>query len=419
MPPPPFSSNQFNIYPPLAKPLKKVRVDRNLVAESHTYDLFEESKRFRQIKKFDLVIVQTGGSDVNKPTNIGEFDCPKCLLVGDTHHTSDHPISVVIEYINRNEFDALVSLYNKDHIKWIKALCNTETRFGWFPGLTVQDIRRDLIKDRIPRIFFAGSWRRAHPRRKRLIQAMLSDKLPVEHHQLTRLGTAVFHSNSAISFNCSLNGDFNMRIYECLAASGFLLTDRLSDLSGLYDHLNENEDIVTYGCYEELADKAKYYLADPRKALKIAISGHNKYVHNFAAEKVTNRFLSWVFGDDLEQEINQYSLSDIAGVSIERRLQLYELILMLCLHNESIDLLLVGPGARRVESDLCVFNRCKVFALNQKPEAVNASREGKVLDAREIEKWPWSLVICDDTSELKKARLLQNFENIFELSSLC
>ena len=417
VPPPQFSNNQFNIFPPLVKPLKKVSLERNIIAESHNYDLYKEAKRFSQKLKFDLVLVQTGGSEVNKPTNISEFDCPKCLLVGDTHHTSENPISAVIEYINQNSFDAVVSLYNKDHIKWIKALCKADIRFGWFPGLTVQDIRRELIKDRIPRIFFAGSWRRVHPRRKRLMQAMRHDNLPIEHHQLTRLGTAVFHSNSAISFNCSLNGDFNMRVYECLAASGFLLTDRLSELSGLFEHLVEDEDFVAYGCYEELADKAKYYLSDTQRALNISVNGHRKYIRYFASDMVINKFLDWILEDKIEQNNNEFGLPVFTGVSVARRLRLYETVQTLCLNNESLDLLLVGTIARSIENDLRAFNRCNIHVLNPKQEAVVASMDGRAHKVSQIASKPWSLLVCDRVSKLPMPEISRNCGSIFELAA--
>ena len=40
-------------------------------------------------------------------------------------------------------------------------------------------------------------------------------------------------ASSVVSFNASLNGDLNLRVFETLSAGGCLLTDRLSAQSGL------------------------------------------------------------------------------------------------------------------------------------------------------------------------------------------
>ena len=63
------------------------------------------------------------------------------------------------------------------------------------------------------------------------------------------------YAQSTVSFNASLSGDLNMRVFEVLSAGGFLLTDRLSPQAGLELLLRPGHDCETYGDAEELLDK--------------------------------------------------------------------------------------------------------------------------------------------------------------------
>ena len=46
---------------------------------------------------FDAVVVWADASGINLPLNLGAFDCPKVLCVGDTQHLKA-PLSTMIEY---------------------------------------------------------------------------------------------------------------------------------------------------------------------------------------------------------------------------------------------------------------------------------------------------------------------------------
>ena len=60
---------------------------------------------------------------------------------------------------------------------------------------------------------------------------------------------------SNISLNISLNGDLNLRNFEILSAKSFLLTDKLSDESGLSLLLENGKDYESYSSIDELIEK--------------------------------------------------------------------------------------------------------------------------------------------------------------------
>ena len=86
--------------------------------------------------------------------------------------------------------------------------------------------------------------------------------VPVYAGYATRARSAALYAQSIVSFNGSLNGDLNMRVFEVLSR-GFLLTDRLSPQAGLELLLRPGHDCETYGDAVELLDKIAFYRRSP------------------------------------------------------------------------------------------------------------------------------------------------------------
>jgi len=57
--------------------------------------------------RYDLIVVYADASGFNFPLNLNAFDCPKVLVVGDTHHLKD-PLRQVVEYAGDARFDFVV-----------------------------------------------------------------------------------------------------------------------------------------------------------------------------------------------------------------------------------------------------------------------------------------------------------------------
>lgn len=84
-------------------------------------------------------------------------------------------------------------------------------------------------------------------------------------------------------------GAGNMRMFEATGLGVCLLTDARDENSDLFDIANE---IVTYNSYDELIEKAKWLLENPKEAEKIAKNGQSRtlrcYSYRNKAEKMNS-----------------------------------------------------------------------------------------------------------------------------------
>lgn len=80
-------------------------------------------------------------------------------------------------------------------------------------------------------------------------------------------------SASRIVLNVAIKDDVNMRVFEALATKSLLLTDALPTLPELF---KDGVHLVTYKNHDEAVEKARYYLAHPEEADKIAEVGYNE-----------------------------------------------------------------------------------------------------------------------------------------------
>ena len=225
------------------------------------------------------------------------FDCPKVLCVGDTHHL-ERPLSKVIAYAKRAGFDFIVSSHNRQHLHWFAEA--GFSKLAWIPGLKARHMPRPIGEDRTPRVCFIGQASQFHPRRQRLLAALQDRGLPLLARQASREESADLYASSVATFNASLNGDLNLRVFEVLSAGGCLLTDRLSPQSGLDLILREGRDFCAYGSTEELVDKARFLLREPAAALALARAGNQTYSQTMLPQRQAEALLDWVFGERLD-----------------------------------------------------------------------------------------------------------------------
>lgn len=285
------------------------------------YDLLAtlESQHIRT--KFDAIVVWSDASGSNRPLNLEAFDCPKILCVGDTHHM-DHPLRTMIGYAQRAGFDFIVSSHNRHHLHWF-----VEAEFpkvAWIPALKVRHIPRAIKQERTPHVSFVGQWTALHPRRFRLLKALQYQGLPLHIGCAPREEAASAYASSVVSFNASLNGDLNLRVFEVLSAGGCMLTDRLSSHSGLDLILQEDRDFYGYSTEEELIDKTRFLLRQPNAALTVARAGHHTFTHTMMPRQQADVLLDWVFEGKLDQPYTIPRPLPTATVPLKTRLAVYE-----------------------------------------------------------------------------------------------
>jgi hypothetical protein len=75
-----------------------------------------------------------------------------------------------------------------------------------------------------------------------------------------------------IGLNKTLADDINYRMFETLGAKTLLLSNVVS---GMHQLFTPDKHMIAYKSLDELVEKARYYLAQPKKALEIAEAGYS------------------------------------------------------------------------------------------------------------------------------------------------
>ncbi len=82
-------------------------------------------------------------------------------------------------------------------------------------------------------------------------------------------------SMSKVVFNISIKDDMNMRCFETLSTSSFLLTNWIPTLGDLFE---DGKHLVTYKTLDEMVEKARYYIEHDDEREKIAKAGYDEFI---------------------------------------------------------------------------------------------------------------------------------------------
>jgi trans-aconitate methyltransferase len=251
----------------------------------------------------DVIFVSVDATAHNEPTGLAAFDCPKVALLADTHHLA-RPLRNALAYLGTETFDFHIALYNLRHAHYLSesGLANVH----WLPALNVAghgaaragaagETAGEMAGETRREILFIGQSGKYHPRRRRLLAALSEGGLPLRQLQVPAAEAARHYAAARVSFNCSLNGDLNMRLFEIMAAGGLALTDRLSAQSGLEHLFREGEHYAAYGSADELIERAAHYLDRPEEAARIAAAGAARYAEHFAPERMAEDLWRLIF----------------------------------------------------------------------------------------------------------------------------
>ena len=292
------------------------------------YDLAETMRQAGIAAKPDLIVVWSSALRANMPINLRAFHCPKLLICGDTHHMH-RPIGTMIDYARSEAFDAIASVYDRHHLHWFLAAGFADC--AWLPGISVQHMDQPWQPRRVDQVAFVGQIGAMHGWRQRLLERIASEGIPLRAGRATRAQAAAMYAQSLVSFNGSLNGDLNMRVFEILSAGGFLLTDRVSQQAGLQLLLRPGQDCETYEDADELFDKLAFYRRTPAAALQIAAQGAATYRRTLLAEDRISALLDWMLDGRLPDRLNprhdlRSAASQAAAEHLTLRLAVYEML---------------------------------------------------------------------------------------------
>jgi len=192
---------------------------------------------------FGVLLVKADATGRLFPRNLGAFSCPKVLLVGDTHHMQA-PIRNLIEYAKSEPFDRIIFDHTRHHARWFfEAGCKN---LHWIPALDFTFQKREISMRPARKLSFVGQAGRFHPYRCHVLEELKRAGLPLEVMQTSPSGAADVYADSEITLNITLNGDLNLRVFEALSAGGFLLTDQLTESSGLKALFTPGEDLEVW-----------------------------------------------------------------------------------------------------------------------------------------------------------------------------
>jgi hypothetical protein len=259
------------------------------------YDLKAVVDRLPAHQRPDVVIVALDSSRSSIPRNLAALDCPKALLIGDTHHL-EAPLRFMVGYVLAERFDLLVGNHLPQHLHFFRHV--DRGRIAWIPGVWVHNFSLPFRDDHPDPPVFIGHLGPHHPHRRRVLEAVCAAGLPLEIlSNVAPWDAAPRYNRSAAALNCSLNGDLNMRVFETIGHGAFLLTDRLAPEAGLTDLFGDGEALVCYDDAADLIGKLRDCLARPQDALAIARRGFSVYQREHRPEHKAQQLFSALAGD--------------------------------------------------------------------------------------------------------------------------
>ena len=249
----------------------------------------------------ELLIVKADATQRNLPRNLQVFSCPKVLVVGDTHHYRS-PLRTVIAYAHSEPFDFVVFDHTRHHAHWFHQA--GVRSLHWLPALDFGFVPRELSPAPSRPLTFVGQVGRFHPWRRAVLAHVQKAGLPLEVLRTTLERTADIYADSRITLNVSLNGDLNLRVFEALGAGGFLLTDALTEASGLGQLFEAGKHLDIWSNPDELVEKIRYYLERPAAAAQIRAAGRAELLANHHPDIKKRELFDLVFSGQVNPRYN-------------------------------------------------------------------------------------------------------------------
>lgn len=261
------------------------------------YDIEEIIEQIPSSQQPELVIVKADATRRNFPVNLQKIKCPKILICGNTQHLH-RPINSLIDYAKEENFDFIMSDHKRHHLHYFKE-AGLENIF-WVPGFNVYPRPQPIDNSSQYPITFVGQVGKYHPYRKLILQKLKRSNYQICQFKVTQEEATKIYSQSLINLNISLNGDLNLRVFEVLSSGGFLLTDRLSQQSGLELLFEEGRHLSSFKDEAELQYKLDVFLNDPEMARQIAKRGCDLFWKNHSPEVNIKRVFDYINGRDIE-----------------------------------------------------------------------------------------------------------------------
>jgi hypothetical protein len=360
MPPPTLAPDQI-IFGPYYQDSSAYGEWLSLKTPKGVFDIAEYVTRLPASQYPELVVVRTDSFVENRPRNIGALRCPAVLVVGDTQH-GRQPLQGLLDYALSEPFQSVIFCYNRHHAHFFIEAGLPHVH--WLPGFELRRIAIPAgITPDIP-LSFVGQVGTRHARRQALCQAMIKAKLPLQVMSATIEEARLIHARTRVNFNCSLNGDLNLRVFEIMQSGSLLLTDRLSPQSGLELLFAEGEHLVLYDSLKDCVEKIQALLAEPDRAQRIAQAGNAVYEECLSPERIARDFFALIDGRkerpefDLRRDRRLALIDDAPSAhTLKDRIAAYEVLQQLHAGRESTDVLITPGVDPRFIADIADLKR--------------------------------------------------------------
>jgi len=297
----------------------------------------------------DYVIVKADASRRVRVKNLDKLPGKKILVWGDSQH-KEQPIRYMLSYAHSEPFDFIVTDHKRHHMSFAQK--SGLERVGWVPALNYVHRARPIPKHPGTPVCFVGQTSQHHPYRRYVLESLAQSGIPLAIQSCMPNEAVDVYADSQISLNISLNGDLNLRVFEILAAGGFLLTDRLGKDSGLYKLFTPGEHFEDFADVEEAKEKISYYLKHPKEAMRIRRAGKARISELYSPENLTRHLFDWIKGGTLPAEFRLEEPKEVYGINdsgFARRVVFYEFIQELHLNSREVRLYPLGYDLGSIE----------------------------------------------------------------------
>lgn len=288
MPPPAYTEHMIicSPYYPNSRN-EKGDIQSLSLPEKKQYNLAGLINSLPESQQPDLVIIRLDSTFQHIPGNIKAISQPTIAMIGDTHHMC-RPLQSMLGFLLQEHFDYLLIDHTPQHSHWF-----TEAGLSplyWLPGTLLADTWIKPCSDPQAHVAFIGQMGKAHPVRNSLLEGLQQADIPLSVLTAPQKIACRHYNKAAITFNHSLNGDFNLRVFETLASGGFLLTEELESQAGQDTIFTDGEHLVYYRGIDDLIAKCKYYLNHTQERNRIARAGHLRVKKLFSIKQRMNNF---------------------------------------------------------------------------------------------------------------------------------
>lgn len=369
-----FSRREVFAGPDCADLVEDGRV-RSLKTPAGEYDIGAVIGRLPIDQRPELIVVKADATRGNFPRNLDRFAGPKALLVGDTHHFQD-PIRVLLRYAAMERFDLIVMDHTRHHGHFF--LEAGFERVCWIAALDFALHRRSVPERFAHELTFVGQLGAFHPYRRHTLEAVVRAGLPLKTLRAPPTDTADIYANSAITLNCSLNGDLNLRVFEALGSGGFLVTDALSSESGLERLFEPGRHLVTYRTPGELVEVIQHYQSRPDDARAIRMAGQAHLLATQGPWVKLRQFYDALYDGRIDSAIaivDSRRRGLVANERLSDRAEAYGVVQLLHLRAKSLTLVVDPTDSLGLGADACDLPRVTVIGSGQIDDLPPAVRQ--------------------------------------------